>query len=84
VDLTICVASQAAPARVMQLLTELASAHPSCLKDPPPVVIFKGINAATLEFQLGVWASQSDLLKLQNDLRAHRLVKRTARRAVPT
>jgi small-conductance mechanosensitive channel len=68
VDLTIGVAHQADPRKVLRLLAELAAAHPKCLHEPKPVVVFQGLGATSMNFLLGAWASQEDLGALQNEL----------------
>ena len=68
VDLNISVAHQADARRVMLLLAEIAAAHPCCLRDPKPEVIFKGLGAASLDVLLGAWSKQEDMARLQNDL----------------
>ena len=68
VDLNISVVNASDARQVMQVLMEIAEAHPKCLRDPKPEVVFKGLGAASLDFLLGAWAKQDDLVKLQNDL----------------
>ncbi len=68
VDLNISVSGKVDARRVMQLLAEIAGAHPKCLRDPKPDVVFKGIGASSMDFLLGAWAKQNDMTQLQNDL----------------
>ena len=68
VDLVVSVSSKADARCVMQLLLEIAAAHPKCLRDPKSVVIFTGLGASSMDFLLGAWANQGDLEKFQNDL----------------
>ena len=68
VDLNISVASQTDARRVMKLLAEIAAAHPKCLREPKPDVIFKGLGAGSLDFLIGAWTKPEDMVVLQNDL----------------
>ncbi|MHB0951874.1 MAG: mechanosensitive ion channel domain-containing protein [Allorhizobium sp.] len=52
VDVAIGVSYDCDPRRVMQILTEVALAHPGVLRNPEPFVIFVGFGASSLDFQL--------------------------------
>jgi len=52
VDVAIGVGYDSDPRRVMQILTEVALAHPGVLRNPEPFVIFVGFGASSLDFQL--------------------------------
>jgi len=67
-DLNISVANTADARRVMQLLAEIATAHPKCLREPKPEVVFKGFGPSSMDFLLGTWVDQKDLAIVQNDL----------------
>ena len=43
------------PHQVKKLLLEVAGANESVLKDPAPVVVFKGFGDSSLDFELRVW-----------------------------
>jgi small-conductance mechanosensitive channel len=68
VDLTLSVSHQADPQHVIRLLAEIAAAHPKCLHEPKPVVVFQGLSAASMNFLLGAWGHQEDLATIQNEL----------------
>jgi len=52
VDVAIGVGYDSDPRHVMQILTEVALAHPGVLRNPEPFVIFVGFGASSLDFQL--------------------------------
>ncbi len=43
------------PERVLDLLTDVALAHPKVLVDPPPQALFLGFGDSALNFQLRAW-----------------------------
>ena len=45
-------------AKLRQLMLEVADEHPKALKDPKPELFFVGFGASSLDFELGVWASE--------------------------
>nr|WP_237351593.1 mechanosensitive ion channel family protein [Rhizobium sp. ACO-34A] len=58
------------PRRVMELLLEIATAHPGVLRNPEPVVMFNGFGASSLDFELrGFVADVLGGLPVKNDLR---------------
>ncbi|MGX5668494.1 mechanosensitive ion channel domain-containing protein [Rhizobium daejeonense] len=58
------------PRRVMELLLEIANAHPGVLRNPEPVVMFNGFGASSLDFELrGFVADVLGGLPVKNDLR---------------
>lgn len=46
-------------ARLRQLMLEVATEHPKALQDPAPELFFVGFGASSLDFELGVWASEA-------------------------
>ena len=42
-----------------KLMLEVADEHPKALKDPKPELFFVGFGASSLDFELGVWASDA-------------------------
>ncbi len=58
------------PRRVMELLLEIALAHPGVLRNPEPVVMFNGFGASSLDFELrGFVGDVLGGLPVKNDLR---------------
>ncbi|MEX1309750.1 MAG: mechanosensitive ion channel domain-containing protein [Candidatus Sulfomarinibacteraceae bacterium] len=54
--------------RVIELLTDVARAHPEVLEDPEPVTIFTGFGASSLDFELRAWTT-GDFVVIASDLR---------------
>jgi small-conductance mechanosensitive channel len=46
------------PRKVVEMLKELAAAHPEVLSDPAPVVFFMGFGESSLDFSVRVWVGQ--------------------------
>jgi small-conductance mechanosensitive channel len=67
-DLDIGVAYKEDAGRVMSLLMEIANADPLAMDEPEPVVMFKGLGASSVDFMLGVWIDQADLVTARNSL----------------
>jgi small-conductance mechanosensitive channel len=67
-DLPIGVARKEDVGRVMAALAGVADAHPLCLDEPKPLVIFNGFGASSMDFTLAVWFEKSDLLALRSSL----------------
>jgi potassium-dependent mechanosensitive channel len=64
------------PARVIEVLAEVAGEHPLSLADPPPMAIFTGFGESSLDFELRVWLGAFDhLLQARSEL-ASALVRR--------
>ena len=67
-DLPVRVAYDADLAGVRTLLTSVADAHPLCLDEPRPLVLFLGFGADGMELQFSVWASTKNFLELRNTI----------------
>jgi len=58
VELRIGVCYGSDPQRVIQILLEVARAHPETLENPAPVAFFDGFGESSLNFSLGVWTGR--------------------------
>ena len=47
--------------KLRQLMLEVADEHPKALKDPKPELFFVGFGDSSLNFELGVWSSESTI-----------------------
>jgi small-conductance mechanosensitive channel len=57
------------PKKVIELLEQLARAHPDILKEPPPRALFTGYGDSAINFELRVWPSQfNQALQVRSDL----------------
>lgn len=54
--------------QVEAILRDIATAHPLCLDDPPPVFLFTGFGDSSMNIQFQVWTLNQNLIKLQNEL----------------
>ena len=68
VDLELGVAYAAAPERVLEVLRNVATAHPKTLKDPAPLAVCTGFGDSALKYQLRVWTRLDDAELLQSQL----------------
>ena len=69
-DIDVSVANGSPPEQVMRLLVEAAREVQEIMSDPPPLAVFKGFSASSLDFRLLVWVKSIDLgLQAQNALR---------------
>jgi len=69
-DIPVVVGYDAAPRRVMDLLLEIADAHPLVLRNPAPSAVFSAFGEATMTFELRVYVA--DIVNgggVRNDLR---------------
>jgi small-conductance mechanosensitive channel len=57
-DVRVGVAYGSDPERVMQILRDVARAHPDVLEEPPPVAVFQGFGESALDFALFAWAGR--------------------------
>jgi potassium-dependent mechanosensitive channel len=70
VDIPVGVAYTTDPARLREILLEIARAHPLVLKTPEPFVFFKAFGNPTLDFELRVHLGDiTQITPVQNDLR---------------
>jgi potassium-dependent mechanosensitive channel len=51
-------------------MLEVADEHPKALKDPKPELFFVGFGDSAMNFELGVWSSESTIAprRFQSDL----------------
>jgi len=68
VDLELGVAYAAAPERVLEVLRNVATAHPKTLKDPAPLAVCTGFGDSALKFELRVWTRLEDADSLRSQL----------------
>jgi small-conductance mechanosensitive channel len=68
VSLPVGVAYGTPPRRVIELLEQVARAHPEVLPVPEPEVLFRGFGESSLDFELRVWAESHLLFRVQSDL----------------
>ncbi|MBO6716505.1 MAG: mechanosensitive ion channel family protein [Rhizobiaceae bacterium] len=70
VDIKIGVSYDADPRTVHSLLTEIAEAHETVLKNPAPMAVFTGFGDSSLDFELRFFlADVMSQLAVQNDIR---------------
>ena len=67
-DIPIGVSYATEPAKVRELLLEIADENPDVLKHPPPDVIFEAYGESSLDFRLRIWTNR--LLTKPLDLRS--------------
>ncbi|WP_181409918.1 mechanosensitive ion channel domain-containing protein [Martelella alba] len=69
-EIAVGVSYSADPRKVMDILLELAQAHPLVLSNPEPMVIFNGFGDSSLDFELRVYlADVFNGIPVRNDLR---------------
>lgn len=70
IEIPVSVSYEADPRRVMDLLMEIALAHPGLLRNPEPAVMFNGFGASSLDFELrGFIGDVLGGLPIKNELR---------------
>lgn len=70
VDIPIGASYNADPRVVHRVLTEIAEAHPTILKNPEPMAVFMGFGDSSLNFELRFYlADVMSQLAIQNDIR---------------
>ena len=65
-DLQVGVAYKEEIGRVREILFEVASRNPLCLREPKPLIIFQGFADSAVSLQLSVWSATKDYLELRN------------------
>ncbi len=69
IEIPVNVASKADPQHVLKLLTDVARAHSSVLKNPPPQALLVALGGASLSFRLRAWTdSEEEWTKITSDL----------------
>jgi potassium efflux system protein len=58
-DLTVVVAYDTDPERVLELLVEVAASHHDVMRDPKPTALFLGFGNNVLNFELRFWVAQA-------------------------
>ncbi len=57
------------PQRVLDLLVEVARAHPDVVRYPEPDALFRGFGDSSLDFSVRFWtASFEDFIKVKSDV----------------
>lgn len=59
-EITISVARHSDPLLVTEVLLDCAATEPQVVEQPAPRVIFRGMTATSLDFELWVWVERSD------------------------
>jgi potassium-dependent mechanosensitive channel len=60
IDLSVGVNYGAEPGKVIELLEQVAAAHPDVLQTPPPRAFFTGFGDSSISFELRVWTGDFD------------------------
>lgn len=69
IDFPVGVAYGTDPARVLEILLQVAKEHPEVLEDPEPEALFRSFGDSSLDFALRCWTeSDRGLLPVQSDL----------------
>jgi small-conductance mechanosensitive channel len=67
-DLEVGVAYKEDLKKVKEVLFDLAERNPLSLREPKPLLIFKGFGDSALQFQFSVWSKREKFLDLKNSL----------------
>jgi small-conductance mechanosensitive channel len=69
IDIAVGVAYGSEPARVLDLLREVATNHPLVLTEPPPAALFVGFGDSALNFELRAWTSRfEEWVRIRSEL----------------
>jgi small-conductance mechanosensitive channel len=55
-------------AQVVDVLKEVLTAHPLCLSDPKPNILFSGFQDSGISFTVGAWCRRDDYMELRLSL----------------
>lgn len=70
IEIPVSVSYDSDPRKVMELLMDIALAHPGLLRNPEPVVMFNGFGLSSLDFELrGFVGDVLGALPVKNELR---------------
>jgi len=67
-EIQVGVAYGSPTSKVIELLADVARAHPEVLDDPEPITLFQGFGASSLDFELRAW-TEGDFVAIGSDLR---------------
>jgi small-conductance mechanosensitive channel len=67
-DVAVGVAYKENPARVREILLDIADSNPIALMEPEPLVIFEGFGESSLNMLFAVWTTRENWLALKNSL----------------
>jgi potassium efflux system protein len=71
IDVTVGVAYGTPPGKVLEVLHDVARAHPQVLTKPEPEVLFQAFGESALRFEMRVWTDRFDLwMKTRSELTA--------------
>lgn len=70
IDIPVGVSYGTAPKRMIELLLDVARAHPKVLKDPSPQAVFLSYGDSSINFELRAWAEFAVWVQVQSDLTA--------------
>ena len=70
IELSVGLSYGVAPAKVIELLEGVASAHPRVLRDPAPRCLFMGYGDSSINFELRAWTDYAAWIQVQSDLTA--------------
>jgi potassium efflux system protein len=69
IDVNVGVAYGSDPRKVLELLTEVTRATPGVASEPPPVVLFMGFGASSLDFAIRGWTHEfGEWVKIRSEL----------------
>ena len=69
VDIPVGIAYGTDPERVIEILVQVARAHPNVLLERPPAAFFLGFGESALNFELRFWSARQDTwFQLQSDV----------------
>ena len=69
-DLAVGVSYGTAPKQVIDILENVARAHPKVLRNPAPHALFMGYGDSSINFELRAWSEFADWAQVRSDLTA--------------